>query len=98
MRKVFNDRSAWFAVGIYTLAPLSVFAGRSFMPDMSYVVFSIAALYLFTIWLEDEKSLLRFAMACAATTLAILVKLPAIIIALPMLYMAWAKYGAMLLC
>jgi hypothetical protein len=32
-----------------------------------------------------------------ATTLAILVKLPAIIIGLPMLYMAWTKYGAMLL-
>jgi hypothetical protein len=97
VRKVFNEPSAWFAVGIYTLAPLSVFAGRSFMPDMAYLAFSIAALYLFTIWLEDEKSLLRFAMACAATTLAILVKLPAIIIALPMLYMAWTKYGATLL-
>ena len=97
VRKIFNERSAWFAVGIYTLAPLSVFTGRSFMPDMAYLAFSIAALYLFTTWLEDEKSFLRFAMACAATTLAILVKLPAIIIGLPMLYMAWTKYGAMLL-
>lgn len=97
VRKIFNERSAWFAVGIYTLAPLSVFAGRSFMPDMAYLAFSIAALYLFTTWLEDEKSFLRFAMACAATTLAVLVKLPAIIIALPMLYMAWTKHGALLL-
>ena len=97
VRKVFNQRSAWFAAGIYTLAPLSVFAGRSFMPDMAYLAFSIAALYLFTHWLEEEKSLFRFFVACAATTLAILVKLPAIIIGLPMLYVAWAKYGAMLL-
>ena len=96
VRRIFNDRSAWFALGIYTLAPLSVFAGRSFMPDMAYLAFSIAALYLFTGWLEDEKSLLRFAVACTATTLAILVKLPAIIIALPMLYVAWTKHGAML--
>jgi 4-amino-4-deoxy-L-arabinose transferase-like glycosyltransferase len=97
VQKIFNERSAWFAVGIYTLAPLSVFTGRSFMPDMAYLAFSIAALYLFTTWLEDEKSFLRFATACAATTLAILVKLPAIIISLPMLYMAWTKYGAMVL-
>jgi 4-amino-4-deoxy-L-arabinose transferase-like glycosyltransferase len=97
VRKVFNERSAWFAVGIYTLAPLSVFAGRSFMPDMACLAFSIAALYLFTGWLEEEKSFSRFVVACAATTLAILVKLPAIIIALPMLYMAWTKYGAVLL-
>ena len=85
VRKVFNEGSAWFAVGIYALAPLSVFAGRSFMPDMASLAFSIAGLYLFTGWLEDEKSLSRFAAASAATTLAILVKLPAIIIALPML-------------
>ena len=97
VRKIFNERSAWFAVGVYTLAPLSVFAGRSFMPDMASLAFSIAALYLFTGWLEEEKSFSRFVVACAATTLAILVKLPAIIIALPMLYMAWTKYGAMLL-
>jgi hypothetical protein len=97
VRRVFNERSAWFAVGIYTLAPLSVFTGRSFMPDMAYLAFSIAALYLFTGWLEEEKSLFRFAMACTATTLAILVKLPAIIIGLPMLYIAWTKYRAMLL-
>jgi hypothetical protein len=96
VRKVFNQRSAWVAVGIYTLAPLSVFAGRSFMPDMAYLAFSIAALYLFTGWLEEEKSFSRFVVACAATTLAILVKLPAIIIALPMLYLAWTKYGATL--
>jgi hypothetical protein len=96
VRRVFNERSAWIAVGIYTLAPLNVFAGRSFMPDMGYLAFSIAALYLFTGWLEDEKSFLRFAVASTATTLAILVKLPAIIIALPMLYVAWTKYGATL--
>ena len=86
----------WFATGIYSLAPLSVFAGRSFMPDMASLALSIAGLYLFTCWLENEKSLSRFVAAWAATTLAILVKLPAIIIAVPMLYTAWRKYGAML--
>jgi hypothetical protein len=96
VRKVFNEGSAWFATGIYSLAPLSVFAGRSFMPDMASLALSIAGLYLFTSWLENEKSLSRFVAAWAATTLAILVKLPAIIIALPMLYTGWRKYGAML--
>jgi len=94
VRQVFNERSAWFAVGIYALAPLSVFAGRSFMPDMASLAFSIAALYLFTTWLKDERSVSRFAAACAATALAILIKLPALIIGLPMLAMAWRNYGS----
>jgi 4-amino-4-deoxy-L-arabinose transferase-like glycosyltransferase len=96
VRKVFNERSAWFAAGIYALAPLGVFAGRSFMPDMASVALSIAGLYLFTVWLEDENSCSLLTAACAATTLAILVKLPAIIISLPMLYMVWRKYGRVL--
>jgi 4-amino-4-deoxy-L-arabinose transferase-like glycosyltransferase len=96
VRTISNERSAWFAVGIYTLAPLSVFASRSFMPDMASLGFSIVALYLFTAWIEDEKSLWRFAAACAATTLAILIKLPSIIIGVPMLYMAWRQYSTKL--
>ena len=94
VRKVSNERSALFAIGIYTLAPLSIFSSRSFMPDMASLSFSIIALYLFSEWLEREKNLWLFTATYIATSLAILVKLPAIIIGLPLLYMAWTKYGA----
>ncbi len=93
VRKISRARSALFAVGIYTLAPLSIFASRSFMPDMASLSFSIAALYLFAEWLEREADIRLFTAMTLATSLAILMKLPAIIIGLPMLYMAWEKYG-----
>jgi hypothetical protein len=96
VRKVWNERSAVFAIGIYVLVPLSIFASRSFMPDMASLSLSIMALYLFAEWLEQERNLWLFAGTCAATSLAILVKLPAIIIALPFLYMAWERHGARL--
>ncbi len=94
VKKIANDRAALFAVGIYTLAPLSIFAGRSFMPDMASLSFSIMALCLFAEWLEQEKNSWLYAAMCTATSLAILVKLPAIVIGVPLLYMAWEKYGA----
>jgi Dolichyl-phosphate-mannose-protein mannosyltransferase len=97
VRKVSNQNSALFAVGVYTLAPLSIFSGRSFMPDMASLSFSIIALYLFSEWLEREKNLWLFTATYIATSLAILVKLPAIIIGLPLLCMAWKKHGARLL-
>lgn len=91
VRKISNERSALFAVGIYTLAPLSIFSSRSFMSDMASLSFSIAALYLFAEWLERPIPKLFIAMTIA-TSLAILVKLPAIIIGVPLLYMTWEKY------
>jgi 4-amino-4-deoxy-L-arabinose transferase-like glycosyltransferase len=97
VRKVSNERSALFAIGIYTLVPLSIFSGRSFMPDMASLSLSIIALWLFATWLDGEKNLHVFATLCLATSLAILVKLPALIIGIPLLYMSWTKYGPHLL-
>ena len=88
VRKVSNDRSALFAASIYTLAPLGIFAGRAFMPDMASLSLSIAALYLFAEWLDHRGDSGLFAASCAATSLAILIKLPAIIIGLPLVYLA----------
>ncbi len=96
VRRVWNASTAGFAVGIYALAPLSIFSSRSFMPDTASLALSIAALYLFVEWLERERRSWLFAAACLLTSLAILVKLPAISIGLPLLYVAWRRYGARL--
>ena len=93
VRKISGERSAIFAVGVYALAPLGIFAGRSFMPDMASLCFSIIALYLFTEWLHQKRVSL-FAVACVAVSVAILVKLPAILIGLPLVYLSWQAYGA----
>jgi 4-amino-4-deoxy-L-arabinose transferase-like glycosyltransferase len=94
VRKVWNPRSAFFAVIAYTLAPLGIFASRSFMPDMASLALSIAALYLFAEWLDREAHAGLFAASCAALSLAILVKLPTVIIGVPLAYLAVRARGA----
>jgi 4-amino-4-deoxy-L-arabinose transferase-like glycosyltransferase len=98
VKKMSNPRSAAFAIGIYTLAPLSIFAGRSFMPDMASLSLSISALYLFSEWIDRKGNhWLLLSVTSLATSMAILVKLPSIIIGLPLLYMAWQKWKTHLL-
>jgi 4-amino-4-deoxy-L-arabinose transferase-like glycosyltransferase len=94
VKKISNQRSAAFAAVIYTIAPLSIFASRSFMSDMTSLGFSVTALYLFSEWLDrsDDRPLLLLG-AGGAAALAILVKAPAAIIGLPLAYMAWERYG-----
>jgi 4-amino-4-deoxy-L-arabinose transferase-like glycosyltransferase len=93
VRKVWNDRTAIYGVAVYLFVPLGIFASRAFMPDMAMVTFSLAALYLFAEWLERPGDSRLFAATCLAASLAVLVKLPGIIIGLPMLYIAWGRYG-----
>ncbi len=94
VRKASNERSALFAAASYTLAPLGIFAGRAFMPDMASLSFSIAAVYLFAEWLDRKSAAGLFAASCGAASLAILVKLPAVIIGLPLAYLATRAHGA----
>jgi 4-amino-4-deoxy-L-arabinose transferase-like glycosyltransferase len=93
VKKIFNRRCAVFATAIYILAPLSIFASRSFMSDMTSLSFSIIALYLFTEWLNRIESWRLLLAASLATALAVLVKAPAVIIGLPLLYVAWKEHG-----
>lgn len=97
VRKVFTRRSAFFAASIYVLAPLSIFSSRCFMSDVPSLALSIGALYLFAGWLNAARDWRLFTGAVAATGLAILLKLPAVIVGLPMAYMAWARYRSRLL-
>jgi len=92
-----GERRACLATAIYALAPLGIFAGRTFIPDTLSVAFSLMALYFFRRWLERPHSFVLFLFASLATALASMVKLPAILIGVPLLYMAWENYGTLLL-
>ena len=92
--RVSTAQSGLFAVGVYTLTPLSVLTSRSFMPDMASLSCAIAALALFAEWLTRAPHTPLFLAMSIATSLAILLKAPAIIIGLPLGYMAWTAYGA----
>jgi 4-amino-4-deoxy-L-arabinose transferase-like glycosyltransferase len=92
VKKAFDSTSALLALGLYVLAPLGIFASRSFMPDMASLGLSIAALLFFAQWLEAETPR-SFGAAAAAAGLAVLLKLSSAVIGLPLVYMAWRRYG-----
>jgi 4-amino-4-deoxy-L-arabinose transferase-like glycosyltransferase len=98
VHKTSNPRVAFWAVGIYILTPLSIFASRAFMPDMAALSLSLVALYFFGRWLERAPNAKLFIATSLVTSLAILVKLPALLIGVPLLAMAWQKYGARGVC
>ena len=96
VRKLSTTRSASVATAAYCIAPLVFFASRSFQSDIASLSFAILALFLFSEWLDDPNSKKLFLLACAATSLAILVKLPQVIIGVSFLYLCWEKYGVRL--
>ena len=98
VRQTSDAHAALWAVAIYTLTPLSIFASRAFMPDMASLSLSLVALSLFATWLERAPHAPLFLATSLAISLAILVKLPAILIGVPLLAMAWSKYGVRAVC
>ena len=77
--------AAIWATFFYAFAPLNIFAGRSFMPDVPSLSLGIIGLYFFLRWLRDRK-MTPFYLAAIAISLSILIKGTSIVIAAPMVY------------
>ena len=92
IRDKFDEPTATFALIFYSFAPLLVMTSRCFMPDVPSLTLSIVGLYFFSRWLGDERWGL-FVCAAVATALALLIKLPGILIGAPMLFVACDKFG-----
>jgi dolichyl-phosphate-mannose-protein mannosyltransferase len=96
VERVYGRRAALLATAVYCAVPVSIFSARSFMPDTASLTFAIVAVWLFVRWLDEERRWLLAAAGLAAA-LALLVKLAAVSIAIPMLALAMRKYGRRLL-
>ena len=79
--------AAVWATFFYGFAPVSIFAGRSFMPDIPSLSFAIIGLYFFPRWMEDRKSA-SFLVAAIAISLCLLIKITNIIVMAPLAYLA----------
>jgi 4-amino-4-deoxy-L-arabinose transferase-like glycosyltransferase len=89
VRTAWNARIAHWATAIYAVVPLGIISGRSFMPDMASLSLSVVALSCFANWLTSPSTRWVFASGfVSVAALAILIKLPAITIGLPLVYMA----------
>jgi 4-amino-4-deoxy-L-arabinose transferase-like glycosyltransferase len=85
VRKVFGSVAALWATLFYSFAPVNVFAGRSFMPDVPSLSLAIVSLYFFLRWIHDGKSGQLF-VAAIAISMSLLIKITSIVIVAPLLY------------
>lgn len=94
VRAFFDETTAVFALVFYCFAPLSVAAGRAFMPDMPSLALALAGLYFFQRALATFRYAgIYFLVAAVLTSLALLIKIPTVTIAAPIASLAWRKFG-----
>src|SRR5205809_5854591 len=74
VRGIFGSTAAVWATFFYSFAPLNVFAGRSFMPDVPSLSLAIIGLHFFPRWSEDCKPS-AFFLAAIAISLSFLIKI-----------------------
>ena len=85
VREIFGSTAAVWATFFFSFAPLNIFAGRSFMPDVPSLSLAIIGLYFFLRWTHDQKWTPFFA-AAIAISLSILIKVTSVVIAAPLAY------------
>jgi 4-amino-4-deoxy-L-arabinose transferase-like glycosyltransferase len=85
VREIFGSTAAVWATFFYGFAPLNVFAGRSFMPDVPSLSFAIVGLYFFLRWVQHGEFSSFFA-AAIAISLSLLIKITSIVIVAPLVY------------
>ena len=91
VREIFGETAARWATIFYSFAPLNVFAGRSFMPDVPSLCLALLGLYFFLRWIESGK-LTSYLVSAIAISLALLIKLPSAIVGAPIFFLTWQKW------
>jgi 4-amino-4-deoxy-L-arabinose transferase-like glycosyltransferase len=92
VRKTFGSTAAAWAMFFYCFAPLNIFAGRSFMPDVPSLSLAIIGLYFFLRWTNDHNWM-PFFLAAVAISFSLLIKITSIVIVAPLAYLAVAGGG-----
>jgi 4-amino-4-deoxy-L-arabinose transferase-like glycosyltransferase len=91
VREIFGETAAMWATFFYSFAPLNVFAGRSFMPDVPSLSLALVGLYFFLRWIDSNKLASYFA-AAITISFALLIKLPSTVIGAPLLFLVLQKW------
>jgi hypothetical protein len=91
-RQLVDPAAGLAAAAALALSPGAVFYGRAFMPDSLMVCFSLAALAGFGAWARSGRTRPLIGGACALG-LAILVKLPGVLVLAPIAGCVWLARG-----
>jgi len=89
--KLFDQETAFYSAMFYAVSPLAAYYTRTFMPESMMMLFYLLGIYLFYLWVYDNNRLAGI-FALAATSLALLVKLTALIMIFPMLGILYDRY------
>jgi 4-amino-4-deoxy-L-arabinose transferase-like glycosyltransferase len=92
VRKYLSNSVALWSAFIYAIIPLSIYYSRAFMPESAMLMCSVLGIYWFSQWL-DGGNVRHFLLSCLAISLAILLKIPTLYLGLPLLYLAWLRFG-----
>lgn len=92
VRKIINEETALWSALIYSILPLNIFYGRAFMPDAAMLMCSVYGLYFFYNWIGSGRAI-YFTLSGIFISLAALIKLPSLYLGLPLIYIAYQKYG-----
>jgi 4-amino-4-deoxy-L-arabinose transferase-like glycosyltransferase len=83
VREIFGGTAAIWATFFYAFAPLNVFAGRSFIPDVPSLSLAIIGLYFFLRWVRTPKPA-SFYLSAIAISSSILIKATSIVVFAPL--------------
>lgn len=90
IRRLFEERTALITILIYSISPLGLIYSRAFMPDFEMLFFFIGALYFMYIWSVGDKDRFFWISAIFAM-MAILSKIQAFCICIPLLAIIWQR-------
>ena len=96
VRMYYSRRAAIFSAIFFIISPYELYFGRTVMPESAMIFLSIGSLYFFDKWTKQENRN-TFILAIICTTLAFLVKVSTLYLGLPLLWLAYVRYGRRLL-
>ena len=87
----YGYKAASWAAAFYALLPMSIYFGRTVMPESILQFCVIAGMYYFIRWIDEEK-IGHFFLSALLISLAISIKPTSIYISLPLFYLGWWKF------
>jgi len=92
VRKVLGETTALWTAAVYAFLPLNVFYTRAVMPESMMLLCSIAGVYFFAEWIDRGRARDIF-LSAICIAIAALLKITALYIGMPLLFLALRKYG-----
>lgn len=92
VRRLLGAAAALWASLLLAVLPMSVYFGRAIMPESWMLAASAAGVYLFLRW-SEEGGRWAYVLSAVAVALACLLKPTSLYLGLPLLWLAWRRFG-----